>query len=95
MMPVIILGGVTGGIVTVTESAAIAGGLRAFVGSSSTGSSACRTIWPILLQTALDTALVMFIIALSSGFGWLLAVSGTPRALATGSAPSPPIRSSS
>ncbi len=34
------------------------------------------------MQTALDTALVMFIIAVSSGFGWLLAISGLPRELA-------------
>jgi len=39
-------------------------------------------LWPILVQTSLDTALVMFIIALSSGFSWLLAVSGLTRELA-------------
>ena len=39
-------------------------------------------IFPILKQTALDTALVMFIIAMASGFGYLMAISGLPRATA-------------
>lgn len=82
MMPVIILIGVTGGVVTVTESATIAVVYAAFVGFFVYRELNIRTIWPILVQTALDTALVMFIIALSSGFGWLLAVSGMPRAIA-------------
>ncbi|MBN8939044.1 MAG: TRAP transporter large permease [Rhizobiales bacterium] len=84
MMPVIILLGVTGGIVTVTESATIAVVYAAFVGFFIYRELNVRTVWPILVQTALDTALVMFIIALSSGFGWLLAVSGMPRAIAAG-----------
>lgn len=82
MMPVIILAGVTGGIVTVTESATIAVVYAALVGFFVYRELNVGTIWPILVQTALDTALVTFIIALSSGFGWLLAVSGMPRAAA-------------
>ena len=81
MMPVIILSGVVGGIVTVTESATIAVLYAAFVGFFIYKELRINQIWPILVQTAIDTALVMFIIALSAGFGWLLAVSGAPRAL--------------
>lgn len=81
MMPVIILSGVVGGIVTVTESATIAVLYAAFVGFFVYKELALKQIWPILVQTAIDTALVMFIIALSAGFGWLLAVSGLPKAL--------------
>ncbi len=81
VMPVIILSGVVGGIVTVTESATIAVVYAAFVGFFVYKELTIRQIWPILVQTALDTALVMFIIALSAGFGWLLAVSGLPRQL--------------
>jgi C4-dicarboxylate transporter DctM subunit len=81
VMPVIILSGVVGGIVTVTESATIAVVYAAFVGFFVYKELTVRQIWPILVQTALDTALVMFIIALSAGFGWLLAVSGLPRQL--------------
>ncbi len=81
VMPVIILSGVVGGIVTVTESATVAVLYAAFVGFFVYKQLALKDIWPILIQTALDTALVMFIIALSAGFGWLLAVSGLPKQL--------------
>ncbi len=79
VMPVIILSGVVGGIVTVTESATIAVLYAGFVGFFVYKELTIKQIWPILVQTALDTALVMFIIALSAGFGYLLAVSGLPR----------------
>ncbi|MBL8698164.1 MAG: TRAP transporter large permease [Alphaproteobacteria bacterium] len=82
LMPIIILLGVVGGIVTVTESATIAVLYALFIGKFVYRELTLRSIWPMLVQTALDTALVMFIIALSNGFGWLLAISGLPKALA-------------
>lgn len=82
MMPVIILAGVTGGVVTVTESATVAVVYAALAGFFVYKELSLKTVWPILVQAALDTALVTFTIALSSGFGWLLAVSGAPRAIA-------------
>lgn len=82
LMPVIILVGVTGGVVTVTESATVAVLYALLVGLFVYRQLRIKDLWPILVQTALDTALVMFIIALSAGFGWLLAVSGLTRQLA-------------
>ena len=82
LMPVIILVGVTGGVVTVTESATLAVLYALLVGFFVYRQLRIRDLWPILVQTALDTALIMFIIALSAGFGWLLAVSGLTRQLA-------------
>jgi C4-dicarboxylate transporter DctM subunit len=82
MMPVIILVGVAGGIFTVTESAAVAVLYAAFVGLVVYRELRLRDLGPILVQTALDSALVMFIIALASGFGYLMAISGLPRELA-------------
>ncbi|MGU9978849.1 TRAP transporter large permease [Phreatobacter sp. HK31-P] len=81
-MPVLILVGITGGIVTVTESAAIAVLYAAFVGMAIHRELNWRNIGPIFVQTALDTAVVMIIIAFASGFGWLMAVSGLPRQVA-------------
>ena len=81
-MPVIILVGVVGGVVTVTESATVAVVYALFVGFFVYRQLKISDLWPMLIQTALDTALVMFIIALSAGFGWLLAVSGTTAWLA-------------
>jgi tripartite ATP-independent transporter DctM subunit len=82
-MTVIILVGVVGGIVTVTESATIAIVYALFVGFFVYRELDWKTLWPALVNTALDTAMVMFIIALSSGFGWLLAVGGLPRMAAS------------
>jgi C4-dicarboxylate transporter DctM subunit len=82
MMPVIILVGVAGGIFTVTESAAVAVLYAAFVGLVVYRELRLRDLGPIFVQTALDSALVMFIIALASGFGYLMAISGLPRELA-------------
>jgi C4-dicarboxylate transporter DctM subunit len=82
MMPLIILVGVTGGIFTVTESAAVAVLYAAFIGLVIYRELKIRDLAAILIQTALDSALVMFIIALASGFGYLMAVSGLPREIA-------------
>ena len=81
-MPVLILVVITGCIVTVTESAAIAVLYAAFVGMAIHRELNWRNIGPIFVQTALDTAVVMIIIAFASGFGWLMAVSGLPRQVA-------------
>ena len=84
LMPLIILVGVTGGIFTVTESAAIAVMYAAFVGLVVYREIGLRDLYPILVQTALDSAMVMFIIAMASGFGYLMAISGLPRTVAAG-----------
>ena len=83
LMPLIIMIGVTGGVVTVTESAAIAVIYAAFVGMVVYRELNWRDLFAILVQTALDSALVMFIIAMASGFGYLLAISGMPRTIAS------------
>ncbi|MEQ1615026.1 MAG: TRAP transporter large permease, partial [Hyphomicrobiaceae bacterium] len=82
LTPVIILAGVTAGIVTVTESAAVAVLYALLVGIIIYRELKLSDIFPILKQTALDSALVMFIIAMASGFGYLMAISGLPRATA-------------
>jgi len=79
LTPVIIIGGVTAGIVTVTESAALAVIYALFVALVIYRELSWREIPRILLQTALDSALVMFIIAMASGFGYLMAISGLPK----------------
>lgn len=83
LTPVIILVGVTAGIVTVTESAAIAVLYALFVGIVVYRGLKLKDIFPILVQTALDSALVMIIIAMASGFGYLLAISGLPNTIAS------------
>src|SRR5207237_1096776 len=65
LMPLIILVGVAGGIFTVTESAGVAVIYAAFVGMVVYRELHPRDLFRILVQTALDSALVMFIIAMA------------------------------
>lgn len=82
MMPFVILFGVTGGVVTVTESAAFAVLYALFVSMVIHRELTWRQLWAIFVQSGLDSAVVMIIIAFAAGFGWLMAVSGLPREIA-------------
>jgi C4-dicarboxylate transporter, DctM subunit len=82
MMPFVILFGVTGGIVTVTESAAFTVLYALFVSMVIHRELKVKDLWGIFVQSGLDSAVVMIIIAFASGFGWLMAVSGLPREIA-------------
>jgi C4-dicarboxylate transporter DctM subunit len=82
MMPFVILFGVTGGVVTVTESAAFAVLYALFVSMVIHRELKVKDLWPILVQSGIDSAVVMIIIAFASGFGYLMAVSGLPREIA-------------
>ncbi len=82
MMPFVILFGVTGGVVTITESAAFAVLYALFVSMVIHRELDIRKLWGIFIQSGLDSAVVMIIIAFASTFGWLMAVSGLPREIA-------------
>jgi C4-dicarboxylate transporter DctM subunit len=82
LMPFVILFGVTGGVVTVTESAAFAVLYALFVSIVIHRELNWRQLWAIFVQSGLDSAVVMIIIAFAAGFGWLMAVSGLPRVIA-------------
>jgi C4-dicarboxylate transporter, DctM subunit len=82
LMPFVILFGVTGGVVTVTESAAFAVLYALFVSMVIHRELNWRQLWKIFVQSGLDSAVVMIIIAFAAGFGWLMAVSGLPRLIA-------------
>lgn len=81
VMPVIILGGVVGGIFTVTESAAIAVLYAFLVGLFVYRELTLPDFVEELGRSALQSAGVMIIVAMAALFGWLLAVSGFPRAV--------------
>lgn len=82
MMPFVILFGVTGGVVTVTESAAFAVLYALFVSMVIHRELNVNQLWRIFVQSGLDSAVVMIIIAFAGAFGWLMAVSGLPREIA-------------
>lgn len=82
MMPVIILGGILGGIMTPTESAAVAVVYAVIVGKFVYKELTLDKIPKILVESLVGTASVMFLVAVASGFGWLLASEQIPQMIA-------------
>lgn len=84
LMAVIIIGGIISGIFTATESAAI-GVLYAFVVTFFVYRDIpISRMGSILMNTFKTLAMVMFLIAASSGFGWLLAYLQVPAMVTQG-----------
>ncbi len=81
MMPVIILGGIYGGVFTPTEAAAVAVFYAVIVGFFFTRELKICDLPAILTGSAVTTAMVMLIIATASAFGRLLTLLQLPAAL--------------
>jgi len=82
LMPVIILGGIYGGIFTPTEAAAVAVVYGFFVGVVIHRELKLKHILPIFMNAGKSTAMVTMIIASASGFGWILTSARIPDAVA-------------
>lgn len=82
LTPVIILGGILGGVFTPTESAAVASVYALALGFFVYRSLHVRDLYPILRDSALASAVIMFIIAAASPFAWIMAVNQVPKTLA-------------
>jgi len=81
-LPVIILGGMFGGIVTATEAAGLAV-LAAFViGTFLYREMNFRQLWTVTLDGVVQTASVMLIVAASAVLGWYLTNEQVPQHLA-------------
>ena len=75
-MPVIILGGIYGGVFTPTEAAAVSAVYGILVGKYIYSSLTYKDLWEIFKDTASQTAVVMIIVGTASLFAWVLTVSG-------------------
>ena len=71
--PVLVLGGIYGGVFTPTESAVVACVYSLFVGAFIEKKIRLADLSPIFLRAMRITAIVMFIVMASVGFGWLVA----------------------
>ena len=80
--PVIILGGIMGGIFTPTEAAVVASAYALFLGVVVYREIKISKLPEILLTTAVTTAIVLFIISAASIYGWLLAREQVPQTVA-------------
>ncbi len=82
LMPVIVVGGILGGVFTPTEAAAIAVFYSLVLGGLVYRELHWSALAEILRQTGVGTGIVMFLIATSTAYGWVLARQGIPLALA-------------
>jgi C4-dicarboxylate transporter DctM subunit len=82
LMPVIILGGIYSGYFTPTEASVIAVVYAVFVGFFVYKELKTEDLSRILAKAVSSTAVVMFIIATASVFGWILASERVPQLVA-------------
>ncbi|HYG45207.1 MAG TPA: TRAP transporter large permease subunit [Bordetella sp.] len=83
MMPVIILGGIYGGVFTPTEASVVAVMYAVVVGKFVYGRLSFRTLSDTLHRSVISTSVIMFIIANAGVFSFLLNRAGVPDALGT------------
>ena len=81
MTPIIILGGIYSGMLTATESAAIAVVWAAIAGLFIYKELTVKELVPILKDSAKSSAMTLFIIAASTAFSWVFTFSGASQAL--------------
>ncbi|RAI02019.1 C4-dicarboxylate ABC transporter permease [Acuticoccus sediminis] len=82
IMPVIILGGILGGIVTPTEAASVAVAYAFFLGVAVYRNLSARDLYNMLLSTARITGVIFVIIAFASMLGWWMSFERVPQAIA-------------
>ncbi|MEP7302052.1 MAG: TRAP transporter large permease subunit [Caldimonas sp.] len=83
LMPLIIVGGVVGGVTTPTEASVVAVLYAAIVGFS-TRQLSFRVMWRMIGVAALTSATIMLIVATANLLGWVLAFEQVPQAVANG-----------
>lgn len=84
MLPIIILGGIYSGLLTPTESASVAVVWALFAGMFIYKELTVKDLVPIILDSAKNSAMVLFIVATSTAFSWLFTFSGISDSLVSG-----------
>lgn len=82
VMPIIILGGIYGGIFTPTESAAVACLYGLIVGLFIYRSISLKDLGPIFMQTAVSSAVVMYLMGTANAFSFIITAEQIPQAVA-------------
>jgi C4-dicarboxylate transporter DctM subunit len=81
--PILVLGGIYGGIVTPTEAAVVAAVFALVLGFGVYRELTLTNIVPVTLASLKTMTIVMFIIALANGFGWVMAFERIPGQVTT------------
>ena len=82
LMPVIVLGGIYGGITTPTEASVIAVCYALLVGLVIYRELRLRDLYPVFRKSVITSSVIMFIIATAGVFSWLLNRQGIPDRMA-------------
>ncbi|MBZ9539814.1 TRAP transporter large permease [Modicisalibacter tunisiensis] len=82
LMPVVVIGGIYGGVFTPTEASAVAVVYALIVGGLVYRELSPAELWPILRHSVVSTAAVMLIIAAAALFSFLISRTGLPREVA-------------
>jgi len=82
IMPLIIIGGILGGVFTPTEASAAAVGYAILVGLFVTRSLPVPDLWQSFVRAGIITASVLLIVSMASVFAWLLTILQIPQSLA-------------
>ena len=78
LMPVVVLGGIYGGVTTPTEASVVAVVYAIIVGVFIHREIRPRDLYPIFKKSVISSAVIMFIIAAATLFSWLLNRQGVP-----------------
>jgi tripartite ATP-independent transporter DctM subunit len=84
LMPVIVVGGIVGGVFTPTEAGAVAAVYALVIAIGVYRRLKWSDVLPIFIAAATMTAAVMLIVSASEPFGWILARERIPDALTSG-----------
>jgi tripartite ATP-independent transporter DctM subunit len=82
MTPVIILGGILGGVFTPTEAAAVAVGYAAFIGLFVLKSLHIRELPAVLMKAAMTSSVVLLLVGAAMAFKTVVSLSHAPETLA-------------
>lgn len=83
LMPVIILGGIYGGLFTPTESAAVACVYAFLISVFVYKELKLKDIYEIFKKSAVSSAVVLFVVSMSAPFGWFMTHENMPTAIAS------------
>lgn len=77
--PLIIVGGIRGGVFTATEAGAVACLYALVVGLAATRALTLAALWGELRRAAETSGVILYVIATASLFGWVLGAMGAPQ----------------
>ncbi|CAM5790049.1 TRAP transporter large permease [Ottowia pentelensis] len=81
LMPVVVLGGIYGGVFTPTEASAVAVAYALVVGVAIYREIGVRDLYAVLRKSVISSAVIMFIIANAGLFAFLITRAGVPEAI--------------